>query len=86
VSGIFLFLTYHLQQTLGYSPVITGVAFLPMIAGAAVSATLSNGRLLPRLGPKPLALTGTVLEAAGLLWLTRIRVQSSYPSAVSARC
>ncbi len=30
--GIFLFLTYYLQQTLGYSPVITGLAFLPMVA------------------------------------------------------
>ncbi len=31
--GIFLFLTYYLQQTLGYSPLVTGVAFLPMSAG-----------------------------------------------------
>src|SRR5580700_4260618 len=40
--GIFLFLTYYLQQTLGYSPVVTGVAFLPLIATLVVAANLSN--------------------------------------------
>src|SRR5205085_5905209 len=48
--GIFLFLTYYLQQSLGYSPVISGAAFLPMIAMVVVSANLSNVVLLPRLG------------------------------------
>ena len=47
--GIFLFLTYYLQQTLGYSPVISGVAFLPMIAMVVVGANLANVVLLPRL-------------------------------------
>ncbi len=36
--GIFLFLTYYLQQTLGFSPVLTGVAFLPMVACIMVSS------------------------------------------------
>src|SRR5437764_212481 len=40
--GIFLFLTYYMQQTLHYSPVVSGVAFLPMIAMVVVSANLSN--------------------------------------------
>ncbi len=50
--GIFLFLIYYMQQTLGYSPVVSGVAFLPMIAMVVVvvSANLSNVVLLPRLG------------------------------------
>ena len=30
--GVFLFLTYYLQKTLGFSPVKTGLAFLPMTA------------------------------------------------------
>jgi EmrB/QacA subfamily drug resistance transporter len=80
--GIFLFLIYYLQQTLGYSPVLAGVAFLPMIAMVVVSANLSNVVLMPRLGPKPLVIAGMLLVAASLVWLTRIGVHSGYASAV----
>ena len=62
--GIFLFLTYYLQQTLGYSPLVTGVAFLPMSVGLIVAANLSTIVLMPRFGPKPLVASG-MLAAAG---------------------
>ena len=80
--GIFLFLTYYLQQTLGFSPVTTGVAVLPMVAMIALSANLSNIVLLPRVGPKPLVTLGMLLAAGGMVWLTRIGLHSSYASAV----
>ena len=80
--GIFLFLIYYMQQTLGYSPVVSGVTFLPMIAMVVVSANLSNVVLLPRLGPKPLVTAGMLLAAGSLVWLTRIGVHSGYASAV----
>jgi hypothetical protein len=80
--GIFLFLIYYMQQTLHYSPVVSGVAFLPMIAMVVVSANLSNVVLLPRLGPKPLVAGGMLLAAGSLVWLTRIGVHSGYASAV----
>jgi len=80
--GIFLFLTYYLQQTLGYSPAVSGVAFLPMIAMVVVAANLSNVVLLPRLGPRPLVTAGMLLAAGGLVWLTRIGLHSGYPTAV----
>ncbi len=76
--GIFLFLTYYLQDTLGYSPVITGVAFLPMIAGVATSSNVSNIVLMPRIGPKPIVSAGLILASAGMVWLTRIGPHSSY--------
>ncbi len=82
IYGIFLFLTYYLQQTLGYSPVASGVAFLPLIATLVVAANLSNVVLLPRLGPKPLVTAGMLLAAASLVWLTGIGVHSGYASAV----
>ncbi len=82
IFGIFLFLTYYMQQTLHYSPVVSGVAFLPMIAMVVVSANLSNVVLLPRFGPKPLVPAGMLLAAGGLVWLTRIGVDSGYASAV----
>jgi EmrB/QacA subfamily drug resistance transporter len=80
--GIFLFLTYYLQVTLGYSPVVTGVAFLPMIACVAIASNTSNIVLLPRIGPKPLVSTGLVLAAAGMAWLTRIGPHSGYASTI----
>jgi Major Facilitator Superfamily len=80
--GIFLFLIYYLQQTLGYSPVASGIAFLPLIAMVVVSANLSNVVLLPRLGPKPLVPAGMLLAAASLVWLTRIGAHSGYAAAV----
>jgi EmrB/QacA subfamily drug resistance transporter len=82
IFGIFLFLIYYLQQTLHYSPVVTGVAFLPLIAMLVVSANLSNVVLLPRLGPKPLVPAGMLLAAASLVWLTRIGVHSGYAASV----
>ena len=80
--GIFLFITYYLQQTLGFSPVTTGLAFLPMIALVMISSNVSNIVLMPRFGPRPLVTTGMLLAAAGLAWLTRIGVHSSYATAI----
>src|ERR1700733_10821181 len=56
--GIFLFLTYYLQQTLGYSPLVAGVAFLPISAGLVIASNLSTIVLMPRIGPKPLIASG----------------------------
>jgi EmrB/QacA subfamily drug resistance transporter len=80
--GIFLFVTYYLQDTLGYSPVITGVAFLPMVACIAVSSNVSNIVLMPRIGPKPVVAAGLLLAAAGMAWLTRIGPHSGYATTI----
>jgi hypothetical protein len=78
IFGIFLFVTYFMQLTLGFSPVLTGVAFLPMIAMIMTASNLSNIVLMPRLGPKPIVTLGMLLAAGGMVWLTRISPQSSY--------
>src|SRR3984885_13144454 len=80
--GIFLFLTYYLQETLGYSPVATGVAFLPLVGAIIVCANLANIVLLPRIGPRFLVAPGMLAAAAGLAWLTRIGPHSSYAADV----
>jgi MFS family permease len=80
--GIFLFLTYYLQETLGYSPVKTGLAFLPMIGGLMLSSTSSAAVLLPRVGPRPLIPLGMVLSACGMVLLTQIGLHTSYGSGV----
>ena len=78
IFGVFLFLTYYLQQTLGYSPVRTGLAFLPMVAALMVTATLATARLAPRFGSRPLVPVGMLLAAAGMFLLTRLGVDSTY--------
>jgi predicted MFS family arabinose efflux permease len=80
--GIFLFLTYYLQTILGYSPVLTGLAFLPTIAMVMLFSQVANVILMPRIGPKLLVGVGMLLAAAGMMWLTGIGVHSNYVSAI----
>jgi EmrB/QacA subfamily drug resistance transporter len=67
--AIFLFLTYYLEENLRYSPVITGVAFLPMIGALILSSTSSSALLMPRLGPRVLVASGLIVAAGGLVIL-----------------
>jgi EmrB/QacA subfamily drug resistance transporter len=81
--GTFLFLTYFFQGTLHYSALRTGFAFLPFSGGIVMGAGLSS-RLLPRSGPRALMVAGLALAAAGLVWFTRLGVDSSYVAHVLA--
>ena len=74
----FLFLTYYMQQNMGYSPLKTGVAFLPLAAGIAVSAAAANTRLVPRFGARPLVPVGMLIGAGGMFWLSHLGVGSTY--------
>jgi EmrB/QacA subfamily drug resistance transporter len=76
--GTFLFLTYYLQQTLGYSPVVTGFAFLPIAGGIAISANLSTIVLMPRVGPKPLVAIGFLVAAGAMSWFAQLGVHTAY--------
>jgi len=78
VFGVFLFLTYYLQQVKGYSPVTSGLAFLPMIACILLASNTSSILLLPRVGPRNLIVTGMVLGGASMGYLTTLTVTSSY--------
>jgi sugar phosphate permease len=80
--GVFLFLTYYLQEILKFSPVKTGIAFLPMIAALAGMAQVSNRVLLPRFGPKVIVPIGLLMNAAALYLLHRVGLHSSYASHV----
>ena len=84
-SGMFavsLFLTYYLQESLGFSPVLTGVAFLPMVAAIVATSTTVPATLLPRVGPKPLIFAGMLLGAGALFWLAQIDGTTTYGSGV----
>ena len=78
IFAVFLFLTFYLQNNRGWSPVTTGLAFLPMVAMIVVASTTSNAILLAKVGPRPLVFTGMLLAACGMLILTQLKVDSSY--------
>ena len=75
--SMFLFLSYYFQDILGYSPMKAGFAFLPFPLGVITSATMA-ARLLPRFGPRPLAIAGFSMATLGMLWLTQLEPGSSY--------
>ena len=80
--GILLFLTYYLQQTLGYSPLVTGVAFLPMSGGLIAMANLATIVLMPRFGPRPLVAAGMLTAAGGAAWLAQLGPHTGYATGV----
>jgi len=81
--AMWFFLSLFLQQVLGYSPVVTGLSFLPQTAAIAVGATLS-GRLAPRVGPRNVLMAGAAIGAGGLFWLSFIQAGDTYWSGVCA--
>ena len=80
--GIFLFLTYYLQQTLEYSPLVTGVAFLPLSAGLILASNLSTTVLMPRFGPRPLVASGMLAAAGAMVWLAQLGPHTAYAAGV----
>jgi EmrB/QacA subfamily drug resistance transporter len=82
IFGIFLFLTYYLQEVKGYSPVTSGLAFLPMIGCILLSSNVSSIVTLPRLGPRVLITTGMLLGAGAMSYLTQLTETSSYVGGV----
>ena len=80
--GIFLFLSYYLQQTLGYSPLVTGVAFLPFSGGSALASNLATIVLMPRVGPRPLVAGGMLAAAGGAVWLAQLGPHTGYGAGV----
>jgi EmrB/QacA subfamily drug resistance transporter len=80
--GVFLLLTYYLQRLLGYSPVKTGLAFLPMVVANVIVSTTTSVVLLRRLGPRPLIIAGMAIGAGGMALLTRLGLHSKYATDV----
>jgi EmrB/QacA subfamily drug resistance transporter len=75
--GLFFFLTLYMQNVLGYSPIQTGAAYLPLTFAIGIAAGISS-QLISRVGTRPVIVTGAVIAAGGLFWLSRIPVDGSY--------
>jgi len=82
VFAVFLFLTYYLQEVRGYTPIETGVAFLPLSAAITISAIVATTKLRMRFGPRPLMIAGMLLAGGAMLYLTRLTIASSYATGI----
>ena len=77
--GMFFFLTVFVQEVWGYSPLRTGIAYLPMVVTIMVASGIAS-QLVARIGARPLMLAGGVISTGGLFWLSRLNEQSHYVS------
>ena len=74
---MFFFLTLYMQTVLDYSPIQTGVAYLPLTGGFIIAASISS-QLFTRIGTKPVVVLGAAVAAVGMYLLSRIPVDGSY--------
>jgi predicted MFS family arabinose efflux permease len=79
--GVFLFLTYYLQEIKGYSPVASGLLFLPFVGGILVTSTVSTVAL-PRVGPRALIASGLLLSTGAMAYLIQLTATSSYAAGI----
>jgi EmrB/QacA subfamily drug resistance transporter len=66
--AMFFFASLYLQGILGYSALTTGFAFLPVTVGIAMGAVTAQ-QLVPKVGVRPVLLTGLSVAALGLTLL-----------------
>ena len=76
--SMFFFLSQYIQNVMGYSPIKTGVAFLPFCVALVFAAGLSSN-LINRIDPRVLGGIGTVLAAAGLYGFSRLPLRHHRP-------
>jgi predicted MFS family arabinose efflux permease len=79
--SVFYFLTLYMQNVLGFSPIRSGSAYLPVTAGIVVAAGISS-RLFARIGTRPVIVAGALIAAAGVWYLSRIPVRGTYPASL----
>jgi EmrB/QacA subfamily drug resistance transporter len=77
--AMFFFLTLYMQNVLGYSPIKTGLAYLPVCFVIGISAGIAS-QLIARVGTRPLVVGGALIAAVGVSLFSRIPVDGSYVS------
>ena len=75
---MWFFLNLYLQQVLGYSAFPSGAALLPMTAFTMITMILLAPRLAARFGPKVMTVSGLVVLAGALMWLSFVRVDGNF--------
>ncbi|WP_225636598.1 hypothetical protein [Streptomyces solaniscabiei] len=64
---------------MGFMPVKTGLAFLPMVGAMMTGTILATNFLVPKIGPVPVMPAGMAIGSLGLLRMTTLGVDSSTP-------
>jgi EmrB/QacA subfamily drug resistance transporter len=81
--AMFFFLSLFIQNVMGYSPLKTGVAFLPFSVGIVISAAIVSN-LVSRIDPRYIAGVGTLVAASALFGFSRLNVPDSDTSVLQA--
>jgi len=69
--SMFFFISLYLQDVLHFSPIKTGLSYLPLAVGIIISAGVGS-QLVTRIGFKPVLIAGLVLIAGGLVWFSQV--------------
>ena len=77
--SMFFIVTLYMQNVLNYSPLRSGLAYLPVTAGVAVASGVSS-KLFLKTGTRPIIVAGALISAAGVYLLSRIPVDGQYAS------
>jgi MFS family permease len=75
--SMFFFITLYMQNVLGLSPIEAGAAYVPVTIGVGMSTGIAT-KLLPRTGSRAIIMTGALVGAAGVFWVSQIPVHGSY--------
>jgi len=75
--GMFFFLTLFIQEVWGYSPLKTGLAYLPFVPAILVTTVVTQ-QAVTRIGARPLLITGSAVSAGAMVWLSRITEHSTF--------
>jgi len=76
--GVFLFFTYFLQTIQRYSPLRTGLAFLPLMVMNGLAATQVASRLMPWVRTRLIVVPGLLIAAVGTALLSQLTPHASY--------
>ena len=75
--SMFFFVTLYMQNVLGFSPLESGLSYVPVSVGIGVGSTVAT-KMFVRTGTRPIIVSGALLAAGGILWLSRIPVNGTY--------
>jgi hypothetical protein len=79
--SMFFFVTLYMQNVLGFSQLQSGLSYVPVSVGIGLGSTMAT-KMFVRTGTRPIIVSGALLAAGGILWLSRIR----WMAPISATC
>ena len=75
--AMFFFLSLYMQNVLGYSPINTGLAYLPVTGGFMIAVAIATP-LMPRIGTKPVIVAGALVASGGIYVLSHVPVDGTF--------